>query len=134
MEHVLLHVQQLLERTLRAQLATCLETCAFEQLAARFLDESANEKPTSPAPQPAPSAGALLFKNVEAAYDLYDKYVVDVLMLEAGVALTKYAENGSNATSSNSTSEKPSASQVSQSKVITYSYNARPNTRVLYAR
>ena len=125
---MLLHVQQLLQSTLRAQLARCLSTRALELLAARFLEDalptaSSAEKPAHTQPSPArsshealgekadsrahdssqpapPSPGAQLFKHVEAAYDLYDKFVIDILVLEAGIGITKFAENGESSSTS----------------------------------
>ena len=116
---MLLHVHQQFQRTLRAQLARCLSTRALELLATRFIEDapptaSSPEKQPSPArsshealgeqtdaSQPAPpSPGVQLFKHVEAAYDLYDKFVIDVLVLEAGIGITKFEENNSNAANS----------------------------------
>ena len=121
-------MQQQLQCTLRAQLSKCLSTRALELLAARFLEDAT---PTASSPQkkpsPArsshealgeqeqadasqsapPSPGAQLFKHVEAAYDLYDKFVIDVLVLEAGIGITKFAEDGSNSGEDSSNSKVP---------------------------
>ena len=92
---------------------------ALELLAGRFLEDaspsaSSTEKQLSPArsshevlgkqtdasQSAPPSPGAHLFKHVEAAYVLYDKLVIDVVVLEACIGIAKFEENGSNAVTS----------------------------------